>query len=106
MASNIATIKLEPNTFGGNQSHAEVLDVIEPRTALYPLKRNQLIHSPTADQIALAVSGKTHRDGVFADLTLAPNFDLLEIISSPHHLTRDIRWNAIDGLKEGLSRVK
>jgi hypothetical protein len=73
--------------------------VIEPRTALYPLKRNQLIHSPTADQIALAVSGKTHRDGVFADLTLAPNFDLLEMGGSSHYLMADIGRNTISGVK-------
>src|SRR6266566_7980742 len=98
--------KTEPESFGSNQTHAKILDVIEAGTAFDPLEGNQLIHSPTADEMTLAGFGNSHRNGVLTNLTLAPNFDFLEITGSPDHLMVDIEWNTISGFKETLFLVK
>jgi hypothetical protein len=69
-AENRGGSSTEPELFGRKQHHAEILNMVEPRTALDFLERNQLIHSPTTDQIALAICGNAHGNGVFADLAL------------------------------------
>src|SRR5262249_35400322 len=71
-----------------------------------PLKGNQLIHPPTADEMALTVCGNSDCNGIFADLAFPPNFDFLEIIGSPHHLMVNIERNTIRGLKESLYLAK
>ena len=60
--------------------------MIEPGTAFDPLEGNKSVHSPTAYEVTRAVFGNSHRNRVFTDLALAPNFDFLEIIGSPDHI--------------------
>src|SRR4029434_3292460 len=66
------------------------------------LERNKLIHPPTADQITLTISSKSHSDGVFENLALAPDFDLIEMSGPLRHHLADIGRNTISGVKKGL----
>src|SRR5262247_4730750 len=62
----------DPESFRSKNDYTEILNVIEPRTFPNFLERNQLINSPTTEQIAIAVLTQAHRDRVFSDFTLAP----------------------------------
>src|SRR5215510_9240742 len=88
------------------QIYSEIVHVIQPRAILNTLKRNQLIHPPTADEMAIAVSGNAHCNWVLVNLLFAPNFHILEIIRSPNHLMVSLEWNTISDSKGGLGLVK
>src|SRR4029077_1990501 len=58
-------------------------------------KRNQSFHAPARNHIALPADD-SHSDGIFLDLVLAPNFDLVEVLSGLVDLIGDDIGNVVE----------